>query len=254
MDTGVIIAIAVAVLIVLAILWFAGRKGRERRLDTRRDQAREIRREAEVGTAQADRTRAEAEAQAAEAKRQDALARERAASAEEQEQRGARAPHRGRQEGPGRGSRRGCGAVRPRARQGRARRYGRRRRPERRALRAHARRAWSASVASSATRTARSCATRSTSSRAATARGAAAGAPEGTPAALCLLAADGPVPAAVVLQQHPGAPGLLRARRRGRVSRPAHNTPRAEAELVEPAVGTARAHRAWVVVRLAPRD
>ena len=86
MDTGVIIAIAVAVLIVLAILWFAGRKGRERRLDTRRDQAREIRREAEVETAQADRTRAEAEAQAAEAKRQDALARERAASAEEQEQ------------------------------------------------------------------------------------------------------------------------------------------------------------------------
>jgi F0F1-type ATP synthase membrane subunit b/b' len=86
MDTGVIIAIVVGVLILLALLWFLGRKGRERRLDTRREQAREIRREAEVGRAQADKSRAEAEAQSAEARRQDALARERAASAEEQRQ------------------------------------------------------------------------------------------------------------------------------------------------------------------------
>jgi F0F1-type ATP synthase membrane subunit b/b' len=84
MDTGVIIAIVVAALILLAVLWFVGRKGRERRHETRRTEAREIRREAEVGGVQADKTRAEAEAQAAEAKRQDALARERAASAEEQ--------------------------------------------------------------------------------------------------------------------------------------------------------------------------
>jgi F0F1-type ATP synthase membrane subunit b/b' len=84
MDTGVIIAIIAAALILLAVLWFAGRKGRERRYETRRHEAREIRREAEVGRAQADKTRAEAEAQAAEAKRQDALARERAASADEQ--------------------------------------------------------------------------------------------------------------------------------------------------------------------------
>jgi F0F1-type ATP synthase membrane subunit b/b' len=86
MDTGVIIAIIAAALILLAVLWFVGRKGRERRYETRRHEAREIRREAEVGRAQADKTRAEAEAQAAEAKRQDALARERAASAEEQHQ------------------------------------------------------------------------------------------------------------------------------------------------------------------------
>jgi FtsZ-interacting cell division protein ZipA len=86
MSTGLIIVIVVAALILLAVLWFAGRKGRERRYETRRTQAREIRREAEVGTAQADKTRAEAEAQAAEAKRQDALARERAASADEQRQ------------------------------------------------------------------------------------------------------------------------------------------------------------------------
>jgi hypothetical protein len=84
MDTGVIIAIVVAALILLAVLWFVGRKGRERRHETRRTEAREIRREADVGRAQADKTRAEAEAQAAEAKRQDALARERAASAEDQ--------------------------------------------------------------------------------------------------------------------------------------------------------------------------
>jgi F0F1-type ATP synthase membrane subunit b/b' len=84
MDTGVIIAIVVAALILLAVLWFVARKGRERRYETRRTEAREIRREAEVGSAEADKTRAEAEAQAAEAKRQDALARERAASAEEQ--------------------------------------------------------------------------------------------------------------------------------------------------------------------------
>jgi F0F1-type ATP synthase membrane subunit b/b' len=84
MDTGVIIAIVVGALIVLALLWLVGRAGRNRRHETRREEARGIRREAEVGRAQADRTRAEAEAQAAEAKRQDALARERAASAEEQ--------------------------------------------------------------------------------------------------------------------------------------------------------------------------
>jgi hypothetical protein len=84
MDTGVIIAIVAGVLILLALLWLLARKGRERRHETRRAQAHEIRREAEVGRAQADKTRAEAEAQAAEARRQEALARERSAAAEEQ--------------------------------------------------------------------------------------------------------------------------------------------------------------------------
>jgi len=84
MDTGVIVAIVVAALILLAVLWFVGRKGRERRFETRRHEAREIRREAEVGRAQADKTRAEADVQAAEARRQDAQAREHAASADEQ--------------------------------------------------------------------------------------------------------------------------------------------------------------------------
>jgi F0F1-type ATP synthase membrane subunit b/b' len=84
MDTGVIITIIAAALILLAVLWFVGRKARERRYETRRHEAREIRREAEVGTAQADKTRAEAEVQAAEARRQEAAAREHAAGAEEQ--------------------------------------------------------------------------------------------------------------------------------------------------------------------------
>jgi nitrogen fixation-related uncharacterized protein len=86
MDTGVIVAIVVGVLILLALLWVLGRAGRTRRYEARREEAREIRREAEVGRAQADKTRAEADAQGAEARRQEALARERAASAEEQHQ------------------------------------------------------------------------------------------------------------------------------------------------------------------------
>jgi hypothetical protein len=84
MSTGLIIAIVVAALILLALFVLLGRKGRERKLETRRHEAREIGREAEVSRAQADRTRAEAETQAAEARRQEALARERAAEADEQ--------------------------------------------------------------------------------------------------------------------------------------------------------------------------
>ena len=76
MDTGVIIAIVVGALILLALLWLLGRRARDRKLDTRRGEAREIRREAEVSRAQADRTRAEAEERAARARREEAGARE----------------------------------------------------------------------------------------------------------------------------------------------------------------------------------
>jgi FtsZ-interacting cell division protein ZipA len=82
MSIGVIIAIVVVALIVLAALLLVGRKGREKRLETRRGQAREIRRDAEVSRAQADRTRAEAEESAARARREEAGAREQAATAE----------------------------------------------------------------------------------------------------------------------------------------------------------------------------
>ena len=79
MDAGVIVAIVIAALIVLALVVLLGRRGRERRLDTRRHEAREIRREAEVGRAQADRTRAEADERAARARREEATAREQGA-------------------------------------------------------------------------------------------------------------------------------------------------------------------------------
>jgi hypothetical protein len=84
MSTGLIIAIVIAALILLALFWFVGRKGRERKLETRRHEAREIGREAELSRAEADRTRAEADVQGAEARRQEALARQRAAEADEQ--------------------------------------------------------------------------------------------------------------------------------------------------------------------------
>jgi FtsZ-interacting cell division protein ZipA len=92
MDIGIIIAIVVVALILLALFAFLGRKGRQRKLETRRHEAREIGREAEVHRAEADRTRAEADAQSAEARRQEALARERATEADER-QRQARDRH-----------------------------------------------------------------------------------------------------------------------------------------------------------------
>ena len=67
MSTGAVIAIVVAALIVLALLLLLARRGRERRLESRRGEAREIRREAEVSRAQADETRAEADERAARA-------------------------------------------------------------------------------------------------------------------------------------------------------------------------------------------
>jgi hypothetical protein len=82
MDAGVIVAIVVAALILVALLVWLGRRGRERRLEGRRHEAREIRREAEVSRAQADQTRAEAEERAARARREEAAAREQAAHAE----------------------------------------------------------------------------------------------------------------------------------------------------------------------------
>jgi hypothetical protein len=92
MSTGVIIAIVVAALILLALFVLLGRKGRERKHEANRQEARELRRGAEVDRAAADKTRAEADMQAAQARRQDAEARESAVAADEK-QREARERH-----------------------------------------------------------------------------------------------------------------------------------------------------------------
>ena len=82
MDAGVIIAIVIGVLLLIALFALLGKKGRERKTETRRVESREIRREAEVKDAQADRVGAEAEERAARARREEAMAREQAAEAE----------------------------------------------------------------------------------------------------------------------------------------------------------------------------
>jgi hypothetical protein len=82
MDAGVIIAIAIGVIVLAALLLLLGKKGRERRLESRRAQAHEIRHEAEVHGARAQRERAEAEERLARARCEQAAAEEQAAHAD----------------------------------------------------------------------------------------------------------------------------------------------------------------------------
>jgi FtsZ-interacting cell division protein ZipA len=84
MSAGAIIAIVIGVLILLALVVWLSRRNRQARLESRRHEAREIRREAEVRTAEADETSAAAEERAARARREEAEARAQAARAEEQ--------------------------------------------------------------------------------------------------------------------------------------------------------------------------
>jgi hypothetical protein len=84
MDTGVIIAIVVGALVLIALFAIAARRGRERKLETRRSEAAEHRLEAEVRGARADRQEAGAEERAARAKREQALAQEQAARARQE--------------------------------------------------------------------------------------------------------------------------------------------------------------------------
>jgi F0F1-type ATP synthase membrane subunit b/b' len=84
MDAGAIIAIVIGALIVLALVLWLGKRSRDRARETRRHEAREIRREAEVRSAEADQIGAEAEERAARARREEAQARQQAARAEEQ--------------------------------------------------------------------------------------------------------------------------------------------------------------------------
>jgi FtsZ-interacting cell division protein ZipA len=86
MSTGAIIAIVIGVLIVLALVLWLARRSRTARLESRRDEARQIRRQAEVRTAEADEMSAEAEERAARARREEAQARQQAARAEDHRQ------------------------------------------------------------------------------------------------------------------------------------------------------------------------
>jgi FtsZ-interacting cell division protein ZipA len=82
MDTGAIIAIVVGGLALLALLVLVGRKSHEKRRESRRAEAHEVRREAQVYSARAEREQAEADARAARARREEALAQEKALGAE----------------------------------------------------------------------------------------------------------------------------------------------------------------------------
>jgi FtsZ-interacting cell division protein ZipA len=82
MDVGVIIAIVVAAIILIALFAFMSRKAKGKRHEQRRVEARSHREEARVRSARATRAEAEAEERAARAKREQALAEEQAATAE----------------------------------------------------------------------------------------------------------------------------------------------------------------------------
>ena len=92
MDTGVIIAIVVGALVLIAAIAIASKMARERRLEGKREQAREVRHEAQLRGAQADRQQAEAQERAARARKEQAIAEEQAAEAEKH-QRFARERH-----------------------------------------------------------------------------------------------------------------------------------------------------------------
>jgi hypothetical protein len=82
MDAGVIVAIIIGALILIALLVWAGSRGRERKLEGRRVEAEEHRLEGEVLGARADRQEAEAEERSARARREQAIADEQAALAQ----------------------------------------------------------------------------------------------------------------------------------------------------------------------------
>jgi hypothetical protein len=82
MDAGVIVAIVVAAIVLIALFTLMAQKGREKRHDQRRVEARTHREDARVRSARATRAEAEAEERVARAKREQALAEEQSATAE----------------------------------------------------------------------------------------------------------------------------------------------------------------------------
>ena len=77
-----VVLIVLAALVVALIIWMAVRKGRERRLDSRREEAGELRQTARSHELQAQQQEAEAEERAARARREAAAAEHQAARAE----------------------------------------------------------------------------------------------------------------------------------------------------------------------------
>ena len=82
MDAGAIVVIVIGVALLVAAFVLFGRQARQRRLESRREEAHETRREAQISGAQAERQRAEAEERAARARKEQAIAQEQAAHAE----------------------------------------------------------------------------------------------------------------------------------------------------------------------------
>jgi biopolymer transport protein ExbB/TolQ len=79
MSTGVVVAIVVAALILIALVALLARRGREQRLDARRTEAGRLRDEAGVRRRNAEREQAESDQIAAQAKKARAMAEEKAA-------------------------------------------------------------------------------------------------------------------------------------------------------------------------------
>ena len=82
MDVGIIIAIVVGAILLIALFALMGKKGKDKRHEQRRSEAHSHREEARVRNARATKAEAEAEERAARAKREQALAEEQAATAE----------------------------------------------------------------------------------------------------------------------------------------------------------------------------
>jgi biopolymer transport protein ExbB/TolQ len=82
MDTGAVVALVIAGVALLVILALIAKKSREKRLESRRVEAHEVRREARIHGAQADRDRADADVRSAQARKEQAIAEEKAARAE----------------------------------------------------------------------------------------------------------------------------------------------------------------------------
>ena len=82
-ETWLIIVIVVAVVFVLALLFLAGTKGREKRLENRRAEAGELRGEAETSARRAEEREAVAEEQAERAREEREAAQSHARRADE---------------------------------------------------------------------------------------------------------------------------------------------------------------------------